>query len=303
MIAILAMYMILASTFTLGKAALMYVKPVFFIASRMIVSGLLLLGYVRFFRRSSWRLSPQDWALFALIILFHIYFSFVCEFVAMKTMDSFKACLLYGLSPFLTALFTFFFFKECLSYYKKIGLAIGLLGFVPVLMSSAPQEGATFFYLSQADMYMLWSVVSSVIGWIVMKRLVVRGYSPIMVNGIGMLAGGILALITAGIAEAEWNFSAPWLGLITAFDMFVIYTGLTVVIANIVCYNMYGFLLKRYSTTFISFAGFTCPLFAALYGWLFLGEVITSWFFVSMVIITAGLYVFYKEELKEQEIA
>lgn len=298
--AILGMYMILASTFTIGKAVLFYAQPIFFVATRMIIAGIVLLGYTFFFRRSSWRFNSQHLPLFACIVLFHIYGAFVFEFIAMKSMDSSKVCLLYGLSPFFTALCVYYFFGEHLSYNKKIGLLLGFVGFIPILVATPAHEGTTFLYISGADMCMLLSVIAAVLGWIAMKQLVMLGYWPLIVNGIGMFIGGWLALVTSLLYEAQWDSSDAFLGLVSNVPAFAWYTSISIIVANMFCYNAYGFLLKRYSTTFISFAGFTCPLFVALYGWLFLGEVITIWFFTSVAIVTVGLYLFYKEELREQ---
>ena len=48
--------------------------------------------------------------------------------------------------------------------------------------------------------------------------------------------------------------------------MLGVYSFALVIIANIIGYNLYGYLLSRYSATFLSFAGFMTPLFAALLG-------------------------------------
>jgi drug/metabolite transporter (DMT)-like permease len=61
---------------------------------------------------------------------------------------------------------------------------------------------------------------------------------------------------------------------------------------------LYGYLLKKYTATFLAFAGFLGPLFSAFYGWLFLSEVITWHFYLSAVLVFAGLYMFYKHELE-----
>ena len=49
----------------------------------------------------------------------------------------------------------------------------------------------------------------------------------------------------------------------------------------------------------MSFAGFTTPLFTALFGWLLLGEIVTWPFYISFVIVLLGLLLFDQEELKQ----
>jgi drug/metabolite transporter (DMT)-like permease len=61
---------------------------------------------------------------------------------------------------------------------------------------------------------------------------------------------------------------------------------------------MYGWHLRKYSFTLLSFAGFLCPVFGAFFGWIFLSEPITWHHFVSLCLIASGLFLFYRDELK-----
>ncbi|HXW85711.1 MAG TPA: EamA family transporter, partial [Candidatus Bathyarchaeia archaeon] len=76
-----------------------------------------------------------------------------------------------------------------------------------------------------------------------------------------------------------------------------LYTLWLLIASNIIGYNMYSWLLSYYSVTFLSFAGFITPLFAALFGWFFLGEIIPWQFWVTMGGVFVSLYVFYLDEL------
>jgi drug/metabolite transporter (DMT)-like permease len=107
-----------------------------------------------------------------------------------------------------------------------------------------------------------------------------------MANGVSMLIGGILALGHSYSTE-EWN---PF--PVTHYSVFFECTLLLILISNLICYNLYGMLLKRYSATFISFAGFTTPLFTALFGWLLLGETVSLSFYLSFFIVLSGLVLF-----------
>ena len=72
MMLILILYMLFASTFTIGKAVLDYTSPIFFIGIRMVSAGVLLLSYQYFFNKKNWRLSAEDLMLFGQLILFHV---------------------------------------------------------------------------------------------------------------------------------------------------------------------------------------------------------------------------------------
>lgn len=306
MFLVLLLYFLFASTFTLGKAALFYISPVLLIAIRMIAAGFLLLGMQYVIRRSDMRFEWRDAGSFFNITLFLIFISFVSEFWALKYVTATKACLLYNMSPFITALLAYVLLKEQLSMRKWLGLIIGFFGFLPILLSE--ESGEEFMrhigFLSIPELLLLVAVASSCYGWIIMKHLVVlRSYSPLMVNGISMLGGGIMSLIATFIVEKsprifieqEPPFFSP-IGYTAS--MIFIYIALLILIANVVCFNLYGILLRRYSPTFIAFAGFTTPVFAALLDFLFLGERVSWPFYVTMLFVFIGLWIFYKDELR-----
>jgi drug/metabolite transporter (DMT)-like permease len=297
MLLIIFLYALLASTFTLGKAALFYVKPFFFISMRMIPGGLLLLGYLYFFKRKHFALHKKDWFIFFQTVLFHIYAAFMLEFWALQYLSSSKACLLYNTTPFFSAILSYLVFHERITAKKLWGLIIGFLGFLPILLSESAQERAegTMLGFSWAEIALLGSVIAATYGWILMRTLVrERSYSPLMVNGVAMVGGGILAAATSYYVESMPILVPSWQGV----GMGIFYTALMILIANIIFYNLYGYLLRQYSATFLAFAGFICPLFAALYGWLFLDEYIGWAYGASVLFVIIGLYLFYKEELK-----
>ena len=299
MILVLFMYMLFASTFTLGKVALEYVDPIFFIGFRMTVGGILLLSYQYLFNRSHWRLDKKDLGLFSQIIVFHIFFAYTLEFWALQYVSGAKACLAYNLSPFLTALIGYLWFSEHMNAKKWIGLIIGFAGFIPILLERTPDEPRGLLFVSEPEIALFFSVLSAVYGWLIIKQLVKhRGYSVVMVNGVGMFFGGLLAFVVSlmlegvpGIRVDDQHGIAMFVGCALAL----------ILIANIIGYNLYAVLLKRYSATFLSFAGFSTPIFAALFGWVFRSEPVSWQFFISLSIIFFGLYLFYQEELSVQE--
>lgn len=313
MILVILLYLLFASTFTLGKAALAYVSPFLFIGVRMIFGGSLLLVYHWYGTRQKFSIQRSDWSLFARIIIFHIFCAYTLEFWALQYVTSAKACLLYNLSPFITALFSYFLFAEKLSPRQLCGLIIGFLGFVPILLSQGLPELLSWHlgFVSIYELALICSVISSAYGWIIMKDLIHKGYSFIMVNGIGMTGGGILALLLSLYKEGM-----PMMKQVPVFSqtlvmrygnfgesiiMLAVYSLALITIANIICYNLYGYLLSRYSPTFLSFAGFMTPLFAALLGWLFLGEQVTWHFFATISLVVFGLYLFHEKKPLEFE--
>ena len=143
---------------------------------------------------------------------------------------------------------------------------------------------------------MFVSVILYSYGWVIARKLVKHeGYSAIHVNGITMLAGGIMALITSPFID-NWS---PY--PIKNSYGFLSFLGLIIVV-NICVYVINTYLLHIYTATFLKFLIFIDPLYVALYGWLFLGETVSWHFFMSMALVFMGLYVFYQEELYERYV-
>jgi drug/metabolite transporter (DMT)-like permease len=294
MFLVILLYALFASVFTISKTGLEYAQPFFFVGSRMMAAGIIMLAYQYVFKRDGFVLKKEHgWRVFRLA-LFAIYLTNVFEFWGLKYLTSFKTCFIYSLSPFASALLAYWMFNDKLTSKKWLGLFVGCIGFLPILINETSTEELTghIWLFSWAELAVMFAALSAVYGWVLLKQLVNdNGYSPFMVNGASMLAGGAMALFHSYMVEA-WD-PIP----VTEIRPFLDCVFLLILISNLICYNLYGFLLRRYSVTFISFAGFVTPLFCAFFGWLYLGEEVTWPFYASAVIVFIGLYLFNQEEL------
>ena len=293
MIFVFLLYALFASVFTISKVGLDYSAPFFFVGTRMLLAGVLLLSYQFLFQREKFRVKKEDVKRLLLLAIFNIYLTNTFEFWGLQYLTSFKTCFIYSLSPFVSALLSSLIFLEKMTTRKWIGLLVGFAGLMPVLLTQTTSEerAGQLFLFSWAELAVMGAAICSVYGWIILKQLVSEnGLTPILANGFSMLIGGFFSLSHSLVAE-NWH-PVP----VSEYLPFLGCTLLLIVISNLVSYNLYGWLLKRFSATFMSFAGLTTPLFTALFGWLYLGEVITWPFYLSLFIVFLGLLVFYKEE-------
>lgn len=298
---VLFLYLLFASTFTLGKAVLYYIPPILFVGVRMVAAGSLLLGYQFIFKRAKFRFEWQDLSSFFYIALFLIFIAFSGEFWALQYVSAAKACLLYNLSPFITALLAYILLSERLTKKQWMGLVIGFAGFLPILMNQSGQELLTrhVWFFSMPELLLLMAVASSCYGWIVMRYLIVnRNYSAVLINGVGMLGGGVMALIASYFVEGTPHMLEQSMPLDERIIHVALYTGLLILIANVICFNLYGMLLRRYSATFLAFAGFMTPIFAAFFDLIFFKEPVPMAFFATIVLVFFGLWIFYQDELR-----
>ncbi len=230
------------------------------------------------------------------MVVLGILVTYVLRFWALRDLPAAKTNFLYNLSPFMSSVFSYFIFNEKMSYKKWFGLSIGCIGLLPILFTSNPLEifWGGFSFLSIPKIAIIVSVTTHTYSWILVRKLVKeKSYSPMMINGIMMFAGGILALILSFITEGFTPVAYENIALFTSVLAAII------TLSNIICYNLYAALLKQYTATFLSFAGFLSPMFTAVYGWILLGETVTWQFYLSSIIVFIGLYLFYQEELQD----
>lgn len=294
---VLLLYALFAGVFTIAKTGLEYTQPLFFVGTRMMLAGVILLGYLYFFKRDQFQIKSLPWWKVIRLAACNIYLTNVFEFWGLQYLTSSKTCLIYSLSPFVSALLSYFIFSEKMTWRKWLGLSVGFIALLPVLLNDTPQEhlGGHFLFLSWAEIAVMMAAICSVYGWILLRQLVKdAGCSPFLANGLSMFFGGAISLIHSRFVET-WD-PIP----VTSMLPFLECSILLIIISNIICYNLYGALLKKYSATFMSFAGFSTPFFTALFGWLTLGEVVAWPFFLSTLILFLGLLIFYQEELRRE---
>ncbi|MCB1108334.1 MAG: EamA family transporter [Chlamydiia bacterium] len=292
------LYLLWSSCFPIGKMLLEVGPPLFLTAARMLLAGGVLLGYIAFRKRKEFRMRGRQWLSLALLGVFSIYLTNICEFWGLQHLSAAKTCFIYSLSPFFAALFSYLHFGEKMSKGKWLGFMIGFIGFLPVLFVQSGSEDLFSLnnWLSLPELAVAGAALFSVYGWVIL-RLTVKDnqVSPMMANGASMLIGGMMALVHSFFVDAWAPLPVAGMHLGTFLKGIIAMT----VISNIVCYNLYGYLLKRFTATLLSFIGLLSPIFASLNSWLLLGEPPSLIICSSTLIVLLGLFIVYKSEIKQ----
>lgn len=292
---------LMGATFSIVRLILdSYTNPLFLVGYRMLLAGSLLLGYLAIFQRSKLTLHRQDCRSFIKVVLFHIYFAYILEVWGLKYLAPAKVALLFNLTPFISATLGFIVHRRKQSLNMLLGLVIGFLGFLPILLEHMPLEDlfGSLGFLSAPELAILAAVGSGAYAWLIVEKLVVkRHYSPFLVNGVGMLVGGALTMLTACLAASLDRFAElvqPW--PFTDFRDLTLWVLVLILFSNVIFYNVYAWLMHRYTPTFLAFSGLTIPLFAAGWDWLIFGQVVSSAFWLSLGIVSLGLAIYYRSE-------
>jgi len=288
------MYALFASVFTVGKYTLQFTQPFFLTGIRMFFAGIVLLLFIKIKFPEKLYVNKKHWPLLILIGLFNVFITNAFEFWGLQYMNSSKTCLIYSLSPFVAIIFSYIFLKEKMNYRKWIGLIIGLCGFIPIYLTRAAKEAniQSLGVFSLAEIAVTISSITAVIGWIFIKKLTKQmNYPFVTANAISFFIGGAMSFLVSCFIET-WN-PLP----ISNYEYFIYGLIYISIIHNVICYNLYGYSLQKFTVNFMTFTGITSPIFAAIFGMFFLKEKVGLPFFLSLFIVFLGLWIFSLGEL------
>jgi drug/metabolite transporter (DMT)-like permease len=294
MVLVFILYAILAATFWFAKKGVETGGPCFLIGFRMTLAGLFLLAYQwRKNHRVFSEIKKKDLLSLFNASLFYVYLAFVPEFWGLKYVSAVKTTMIYSLTPFITAILAYALYKQKLTAHKISGILLGVIGIIPVLIaqSNTAKQVAHGWSFFLPEIALFVAVASSAYAWFLIKDLIGKGFPIAFINGMTMLMGGIVSWITSLFLE---GLVPP----IIDFWPFLFWVFMLIISANIIFNNLYAWLMRHYSITFLSFAGFLCPLFATFYEWLLTGDNVSWHYAVCLVCVTLGLFVFYKDEFR-----
>lgn len=297
MLKIFFTFALFASAIVVNKMLLSILTPILLVGIRMFTAGVILLTYM-------WKKSPlslqqlkADWVFLTGIAIFTTFVPSILKAYALTYLNTAHFTLLGSIDPFVTALYAYLLFGEKLTVKKVVGIAIGCMGVIlSINLSNIGLHciGSTVV----PQLAAIGAVLFSRFGWIMVQHQLRKNrYPPAQLNGLVMLQSGIIAL-----------FATHWMDpiktiVIPSMSFFLFLVTYTVIVGNVVAYTLYAHLLRKHNATFISLAGFSIPIFAGLYSWIFLNEPFTLQFALAAGVFFIGLLIFYSEELKEQKIS
>lgn len=291
MFLVLILYAILAFIFPLAQMAVYAAHPLLVIGVRMMLAGSMLVGYC-FLHKGMWKkIVPEDRSLFFAVALFHIYIAFVPEFWALQYISALKTTILYASTPFITAFLEYIVYGARFTLKQIMGIVCGAIGMGIIILNpdtpcSIVLHECTYPYLP--EIALMFAIISAAYAWFLIKRLMYKGYSLLAINGTAMLGGGAMSLLTMPLVQITLSSAV--------YDMttFIWTTLALIFISNGIFYNLYGYLLRTYSLTFLSLAGFLSPVFGALYAWFIFHQSIQISYLFAGLFIVLGLFLYYR---------
>lgn len=286
--AFLALGAIWGSAFVAIKAGLASIPPVLFAALRYDVAGVIVLGYAAVVTDPLPE-SRRDLAAIAVGATLLIAGYHALLFVGELETTSATAAVIVSLSPVLTAGFARIALpEERLSTLGVLGLGLGFAG---VVVIARPEPGRLLSSDVLGPLLVFGAALSFALGS-VLTRWLDADLSIEAMEGWSMVGGAVLMhILSLGLGESpatiEWTSSA------------VLALGYLSLVASALGFLVYFDLLDRLGPVEINLVSYVAPVFAALTGFLFLGEVIDSATAGGFFVILFGFVLIKRDAIRE----
>ena len=272
---ILAM-LLYGSTFLAMKVVLDVYSPVSMIAIRMVMASLLFLPFL-FTTYRKIRVEKSDFGILFLMILAEPCLYFIFEGYALQNTTSSQAGIVNALEPVFITIGAGFILKERMPKVAYLGFIIAILGSVFLSVSAQATESAPNPLLGNSLECL--AIVLAALSIIATKYLMDK-YPPFYLAGCQIIGGAIFFVALNYIMYGNFIFHFG-----TSFFILVYLALLTVV-----TYALYNYSMCSLSASKASPFLYLMPVFAMVFGWFFLDEILTKWQIIACFVIFFGIY-------------
>ncbi len=280
------------------KGVIPETEPFFLATMRLMPAGVLVLIAALLMRRSQ-HVTVRGWfwiSLFALIdgTLFQ---GFLAQ--GLVRTGAGLGSVMIDSQPLAVALMARWLFKEKVGPLGWLGLGVGLLGISLLGLPDAwliglfqgnftlaeiPADSLALVRLlfDQGEWLMLMAALSMAVGSVLI-RYVSQHADPVVATGWHMILGGLPLAVLSGLFEHH-----PWTSIGTSGWGAIAYS---TILGSALAYGLFFYLASKGNLTSLSALTFLTPVFALLFGNLFLGEVLSSiqWAGVSLTLVSIYL--------------
>ncbi|MBW4669728.1 MAG: EamA family transporter [Cyanomargarita calcarea GSE-NOS-MK-12-04C] len=277
------------------KGVIPHTTPLFMAGVRLVPAGVLILIAAAFMGKP----QPKGWAAWLWIALFALvdgtlFQGFLAEGL-MRTSAGLGSVMIDS-QPLAVALLSLWLFKEHIGLWGWLGLGLGVMGIsliglpddlilsffstsFPMVTGGTPILNSLF---ESGEWLMLLAALSMAVGTVFI-RYVTKYVDPVTATGWHMIIGGLpLWGISLNLESEQWQNLIPsdWLAL-----------GYATLFGSAIAYGLFFYFASSGSLTSLSSLTFLTPVFALLFGNLFLSEMLTTvqWVGVGLTLISIYL--------------
>jgi drug/metabolite transporter (DMT)-like permease len=279
------------------KGVIPHTTPLFMAGVRLVPAGILVL----LVGAALGRQQPKGWAAWLWIALFALvdgamFQGFLAE--GLVRTGAGLGSVMIDSQPLAVALLSRWLFKEQIGIWGWLGLLLGVFG---ISLIGLPDQWIYDFLQSgtitatgswqqlfdSGEWLMLLSALSMAVGTVII-RYVCRYADPVTATGWHMIIGGLpLWGISSCVESQPWAHLVPkdWMAL-----------GYSTVFGSAIAYGLFFYFASSGNLTSLSSLTFLTPVFALLFGNLFLAEVLSPLQWVGVCFTLISIYLINQRE-------
>ncbi|MEH1772033.1 MAG: EamA family transporter [Nostoc sp.] len=273
------------------KGVIPHTTPLFMAGVRLIPAGMLILIAAAFMDKP----QPKGWAAWLWIALFALvdgtlFQGFLAEGLVRTSAG--LGSVMIDSQPLAVALLSLWLFQEHIGFWGWLGLGLGVTG---ISLIGLPDEWILHFLDSGANItignwqdlfasgewLMLLAALSMAVGTVLI-RFVCRHTDPVTATGWHMILGGLPLWGVSSVVESQ-----QWENLGGA-DLLAL--GYATVFGSAIAYGLFFYFASSGSLTSLSSLTFLTPIFALLFGNLFLSEVLSPLQWIGVFLTLISIY-------------
>ncbi|RCJ27004.1 hypothetical protein A6770_02215 [Nostoc minutum NIES-26] len=274
------------------KGVISHTTPLFMAGVRLLPAGVLILIAAALMGRP----QPKGWAAWLWIALFALidgtlFQGFLAEGLVRTSAG--LGSVMIDSQPLAVALLSLWLFQEHIGFWGWLGLGLGVTG---ISLIGFPDEWIFHFFdsgvnatignwqslFASGEWLMLLAAMSMAVGTVLI-RFVTRHADPVTATGWHMILGGLpLWGISSAVESQQWQnlLGSDWVALSYA-----------TVFGSAIAYGLFFYFASSGNLTSLSSLTFLTPVFALLFGNIFLSEVLSplQWSGVGLTLISIYL--------------
>jgi drug/metabolite transporter (DMT)-like permease len=299
---------ILISPFFLWGTAMVAMKgvmpqttPFFLAGMRLVPAGLLVLLYTAIRGYS----QPKTWKAWFWISIFALVDGTLFQgFLAagLAQTGAGLGSVMIDSQPLAVALLSLWLFQDKVGFWGWLGLGIGVGGISLIglpdawILSGFNLDGIEFSVnnlFHNGEWLMLLAALSMAVGTVLI-RWVCKHVDPVVATGWHMILGGLpLFALSSGLESAQWqNIDlSGWMAL-----------AYSTTFGTAIAYGVFFYLASKGSLTSLSSLTFLTPVFALLFGNLFLGEVLSPLQSLGVSLTLVSIYLVNQRQVIAEKL-
>ncbi|KAM7277741.1 hypothetical protein ACFE04_004875 [Oxalis oulophora] len=286
------------------KEVLPKTGPFFVAAFRLIPAGFMLVAFAAYRGRK----MPSGFNAWLSITLFALvdaacFQGFLAE--GLQRTSAGLGSVIIDSQPLTVAILASLLFGESIGLVGAAGLLLGVVGLSLLELPALAVDSGNFSLWGSGEWWMLLAAQSMAVGT-VMVRWVTKYSDPVMATGwvggyqlestyLHMIIGG-LPLVLISFLEHDPALSGSLKELTTNDILALLYTS---IFGSAISYSVYFYSATKGSLTKLSSLTFLTPMFASIFGFIYLGETFSPVQLVGALVTVAAIYMVNYQESAE----